>query len=132
MTQHESDVASPEQWIARARSNLIRAQQPKPEDVFWEDLCFDAQQAAEKALKAAILKKSGTFRYTHDLGELWSELKAIGVSLPDFAQDSTALSQFAAGARYPGPYEPVTEADYCEILRFAVLVVDWASNFVAK
>ena len=29
------------EWLSRAKSNLIRAQAPKPEGVFWDDLCFD-------------------------------------------------------------------------------------------
>lgn len=29
------------EWRDRARSHLIRAQEPKPEGVLWEDLCFD-------------------------------------------------------------------------------------------
>lgn len=49
------DFGSPKDWLRRAKSNLFRAKQPKHEEVFWEDLCFDAQQAAEKSLKALRL-----------------------------------------------------------------------------
>ena len=38
------------QWLKHAESNLIRASEKKSSSVFWEHLCFDAQQAAEKAL----------------------------------------------------------------------------------
>jgi HEPN domain-containing protein len=41
----------PREWLNRARSNLSRAQSRIP-GVYLEDLCFDAQQAAEKAIKA--------------------------------------------------------------------------------
>jgi len=44
-------------WLRRARGNLARAKQPRPEDVAWEDLCFDAQQAAEKAIKAVYVRR---------------------------------------------------------------------------
>ena len=47
--RHRPD--DPRAWVDRARSNLIRAQHKIP-DVYLGDLCFDAQQAAEKALKA--------------------------------------------------------------------------------
>ena len=41
------------EWLKRAKSNLARAKAGKvSEDILYEDLCFDAQQAAEKALKA--------------------------------------------------------------------------------
>ena len=54
MQSDRNDPGSPSDWLKRAKSNLIRARQPKPEEVFWEDICFDAQQAAEKSLKALI------------------------------------------------------------------------------
>ena len=40
-------TGKPEDCLRRAKGNLARAQQTKPKDAFWEDLCFDAQQAAE-------------------------------------------------------------------------------------
>jgi HEPN domain-containing protein len=42
----------PREWLNRARSNLRRAA-VRAEGVYLEDLCYDAQQAAEKAIKAA-------------------------------------------------------------------------------
>ena len=39
-------------------------------DVLFEDLCFDAQQAAEKALKAVLISGGRRFPKTHDLTEL--------------------------------------------------------------
>ena len=51
---------SPEDWLARAEGNLAIASAPLPEGAFYEDLCFHAQQAAEKALKAAYLARVWT------------------------------------------------------------------------
>jgi len=45
---------SPEEWLMRAKSNLALARADKPEGVFWEDMCYNAQQAAEKAVKAVL------------------------------------------------------------------------------
>jgi len=42
-------------WLRRARSNLAIARTGKQKNVILEDLCFEAQQAAEKALKALLL-----------------------------------------------------------------------------
>jgi len=52
MPPDESIPGSAQDWLARARGSLALAKQPKPEGAFWEDQCFLAQQAAEKALKA--------------------------------------------------------------------------------
>ncbi|MGH8583081.1 MAG: HEPN domain-containing protein [Gammaproteobacteria bacterium] len=43
---------SPQEWIARAKDDLALAQVPLPEGGFYEDLCYHAQQAAERALKS--------------------------------------------------------------------------------
>ena len=45
----------PREWLNRARSNLARAKAQIP-DVYLEDLCFDAQQAAEKAIEDLLIK----------------------------------------------------------------------------
>ena len=41
----------PAEWLRRARAHLIRAKADSDlTGVLYEDLCFDAQQAAEKAV----------------------------------------------------------------------------------
>ena len=44
----------PREWLNRARSNLALAKNRVP-DAYLEDLCFEAQQAAEKAIKARLM-----------------------------------------------------------------------------
>ena len=68
------DALSPEdprEWLRRARSNLARARlghgQP---DVLLEDLCFDAQQACEKALKALFVLKAAAVPRTHSIADV--------------------------------------------------------------
>jgi HEPN domain-containing protein len=39
----------------RAKSSLSLAKIEKPDDVFYEDLCFHAQQAVEKALHVPFI-----------------------------------------------------------------------------
>lgn len=58
------------QWLARAQGSLVLARQPKPESAFWADLCYLAQQSAEKALKAVYYWIDRPHRFTHDLEEL--------------------------------------------------------------
>jgi HEPN domain-containing protein len=67
----------PREWLNRTRSNLLKAKEKVP-DVYLEDLCFDAQQAAEKAIKAVFLKKGIAFPYTHDLADLLTLLEESG------------------------------------------------------
>ncbi|MCL4205304.1 MAG: HEPN domain-containing protein [Pirellulaceae bacterium] len=50
----------PREWLNRARSNLTRAASPLP-GAYLEDFCFDAQQAAEKAIKAVFMANGLAF-----------------------------------------------------------------------
>lgn len=67
MSQRRETPGSAEDWLRRARGDLAIAKISLPEGASYEDLCFRAQQAAEKALKAVYVGKGWTFRYTHDL-----------------------------------------------------------------
>ena len=50
----------PREWLNHARSNLAMAKNRIPE-VYLEDLCFEAQQAAEKAIKAVMIMRDIEF-----------------------------------------------------------------------
>ena len=126
MPREARAAGSPRDWLLRARSNRARARQTKPDDVFWEDLCFDAQQSAEKALKAVLLAKQIPFRFVHDLGELLSLLEEHLGPVPEPVRSSAALTDYAVEARYPGPFEPVTAEEYEEAVKTAEAVVRWA------
>ena len=53
----------PREWLNRARSNLAIAKS-RVAGVYLEDLCFEAQQAAEKAIKAVMIVESISPMYT--------------------------------------------------------------------
>lgn len=82
MPQDRCTPGTPGDWLARAKGDLALARLPLPQGGFYEDLCFHAQQAAEKALKAVYLHYGGAFRYTHDLEELVTGLKQKDVEVP--------------------------------------------------
>ena len=107
------------------------ARAPLPEGALYEDLCFHAQQAAEKALKAIYQHQGWTFRYTHDLDELITGLKRKGLVIPPEVIEADSLSNFAWETRYPGFGEPVTEDEYQEALRKAEVVLAWAEKQIA-
>jgi HEPN domain-containing protein len=129
----ESDSAGTAlEWLRRARSNLSRARQPKPEEAVWEDLCFDAEQAAEKALKAALAFRRIDFPRTHNLRILLDLLRAGGVEVPPELEEAIHLSVYATMLRYPGEAEPVSEADYRLALETAETVVRWAAGVIGE
>lgn len=125
-------LGTPQEWLKRAKSNLALAKQPKTEDIYWEDLCFETQQAAEKALKAVLLSKKIQFRFVHDLAELITLLENNGVSLPEGVRTAAILTDYSVEARYPGPFEPVTKEEFKKALKIAVDVVAWAEKQIAN
>ena len=91
----------PREWLNRAKSNLALARNVIP-DVDLEDLCFDAQQAAEKAIKAIFISRHKTFPYIHDLDRLLRLLERIGIRIPKYVNEAKELTQYAHETRYPG------------------------------
>jgi HEPN domain-containing protein len=67
----------PREWLNRAMSNLALAKSKIP-GTYLEDLCFEAQQAAEKAIKAVMIRRNIEFPYVHDLARLLSMLEEAG------------------------------------------------------
>ncbi|MCY3801757.1 MAG: HEPN domain-containing protein [Chloroflexi bacterium] len=72
--------------------------------------CWLAQQAAEKALKAALILERIEFPYTHDLDAL-CDLLPGGWPVKDAHTDLAGLTQWAAEARYPRDWPEPTNAD---------------------
>ena len=109
--------------------NLVRADEPS-DDVFFEDLCFDAQQAAEKALKALCIHRSLEFPYVHDLSKLITLLQQEGETIPDEVQEAGQLTRYAVETRYPGLSEPVTEDEHEKAVTLAEQTVRWVEQRV--
>jgi len=131
MSQDRPTPGSPQDWLARAKGDLAIARAPLPEGAFYEDWCFHAQQAAEKALKAVYRHHGWTFEYTHDLEELVAGLQRQGLEIPPEVEEGIVLTSFAWEARYPGLGEPVTLQEYRESLRLCEGVVTWAEREIA-
>jgi len=130
---HDRPVpGSAEDWLARAEGDLALARAPLPEGAFYEDLCFHAQQAAEKALKGVYQYYNRRFRYIHDLDELITGLQNEGVIVPAEVVDAAVLTSYAWEARYPGLSEPIEVEEYREALRQAELVVSWAAKVIKE
>jgi HEPN domain-containing protein len=128
MPRGRQTPGTPQDWLARAKSDLALALMALPEGAFYEDLCFHAQQAAEKALKAVYQHRGWSFRYTHDLEELVTGLKRHDLEIPPEVDDAAILTSFAWEARYPGFAEPITPEEYVEAVRHAEAVVSWAEK----
>jgi HEPN domain-containing protein len=95
-----------------------------------EDLCYAAQQAAEKAVKAVFVRRGADPPRTHDLARLLSLLADAGEQVPAELYAAAELTPYAVGARYPGALRPLTEAEHLRALDLAQQVFERARSLV--
>ena len=97
--------------------------------ILLEQLCFHAQQAAEKALKAILVAYNVAVPRTHNLRTLL-DLLPTDVPLPSDILGTVGLSDYAVTSRYPGISEPVENEEYREAIHMAEAVVYWAEEVI--
>ena len=118
---------NPEEWLYRARSSLALAHQ-KTTDVCYEDLCYQAQQATEKAIKAVLVDRKIPYPYTHDINALLSVLEQNGISFPENLWSAVILTTYASDTRYLGFDKPVTKDEYDKAIILAHIILHWAEE----
>lgn len=124
---------SPQAWLAHADSDLTLAIAGKNnESVLPEQICFHAQQAAEKALKAVLVHRRVDFPLTHDIEQLLQIAEHAGIDLPNDVSLAGTLTPYAVETRYPGFWQPITDPDVDEALGLAEQILVWAKRHVAK
>lgn len=120
---------SPADWLRHAYSDLALAGIAPLPKILLEQLCFHAQQATEKALKAILVAYNIPVPRTHNLRTLFDLLPA-DVSVPSDIQEAAGLSDYAVASRYPGVSEPVEAEEYREAVDMAEAVVCWAEQVI--
>lgn len=121
-----SNLENANKWFQRAKSNMARAKAGKvSSEILYEDLCYDAQQVAEKALKSVCILHEIVFPKTHDIAYLIELLEKGNVIVPDDVQNAKLLTGYAVETRYPGDYEQVDEVDYIKAVEIAEKVFRW-------
>jgi HEPN domain-containing protein len=93
-----------------------------------EDLCFNAQQAAEKALKAVCLAQGMDIPKTHSLVHLMDIIESRGIEIPKNVRDADILTQYSVQSRYPSLMEEINKSEYKDALKLAANVVFWAET----
>jgi HEPN domain-containing protein len=119
-------------WLRRAKSNLLLAQTTKPEEVFWEDLCFDAQQCVEKSLKALLIFYNIRYPHTHSISVLLKTLQENRISFPEEFFQASFLTDYAVESRYPGNLELATQKDLEKALEHAQAIFNWVQQEIDK
>lgn len=126
------DGSESTEWLARAVRDLEKASAMSELGAFDSgDVCTFAQQAAEKALKAALACGSAVVPRMHDLRELRDR---AGVEIAAQITDEmlVRLSAQWVSSRYPGDWTEPTEHDADAALRVARAVVADVTRIITE
>ncbi len=119
----------PREWLNRAKSNLLLARAQRV-GIYLEDLCFNAQQAAEKAVKALLIQRAVAFPYVHDIAQLLTLVERMGLEIPLLVKQGERLTRFAVFTRYPGIASPIRPEELTEAIQIAAEVIQWVEGLL--
>ncbi len=90
------------QWLEKATADLDAAEQLRSQGGrFREIIAFHCQQAAEKYLKALLVRHQIEFPKTHDIAKLLDRLATVDPSVAESLRDADVLTPFGVEVRYP-------------------------------
>jgi len=121
-----------ESWIERAKSSYeISKTIIKNNIIYYEDLCYQSQQAVEKILKGLLIYYGVDPEFTHNIGLLLNELEKF-TEIPENIKLATNVTKYAVITRYPGEYDEITKYDYEESIKIAKNCLDWVENKIKE
>ena len=121
------------EWLRRAESNFEIAKRGKTSPkIVYEDLCYDCQQAAEKAIKAVLIFYNLPFPKTHNIKHLLKLLNEGEIEVPKVIEQAQVLTEYIVDTRYPDDFAPVDSKAYKQALKLAAKVLQWAKILIEK
>lgn len=88
-------------WTNKAEDDYNFASSILPDTTFYSHVCFFFQQAAEKYLKAYIVKNNLEFRKIHDLTKLLEICEKENSAFSSLLEDCQLLNALYIDTRYP-------------------------------
>jgi HEPN domain-containing protein len=127
MNDKKRDLAKA--WIQKAQNDLVTASQTLllpngPTDT----VCFHAQQAVEKALKAALVGQNVAFPKIHDSLKLLDMVLPFAPELEMYRERFAEISGYAIEVRYPSDLVEPTREEALQAFKFAEEVVQKISG----
>ncbi len=105
-------------WVRKAESDFaVASKLSSGRDSHHDEVCFHAQQAAEKYLKALLEELGQPVPRTHILEDLVIALVPFHPTLKAFRRGAKFLTRFAVDTRYPG--ENATKRQAASAVRWA-------------
>jgi HEPN domain-containing protein len=119
----------PELLLGLARDDEFAARSLLPvEGVADAILGFHAQQAVEKALKAALASRAIEFPYTHDLDGLLELCRTNGLDVPPGLDGVDRLAPYGVHIRYGTSRGGALDRD--QALAWAASAIEWARGVI--
>jgi HEPN domain-containing protein len=119
---------NPEDWFAIARRDLERAE-ARLSDGDLEDCTFRRQQAAEKAMKGALILRGWNLARAHMCTALIDVLAQFGMDVEWFRPATETLQPEYFATRYPGDWDAPPDASEVQrlVLETRKLFDQWVS-----
>jgi len=118
-----------EEWIKRAKSSLELAQSKIIKHIYYEDLCYQAQQAVEKSLKGLLIYFGAEPEFTHNIEILLNGLKKF-TGIPEDIKEAAKMTIYAVQTRYPGEYDEITDVEYMDAIKISRKCLEWVESIV--
>jgi HEPN domain-containing protein len=109
-----------QQWLNRARKDLAAGElllKGAVED--YENVGFHAQQAAEKFIKAFLVRHQIEFSKTHNIAILRQLVVRVDPEVARTLATADSLTPYGVEFRYPGDLPSISRADGEKALRLA-------------
>jgi HEPN domain-containing protein len=123
-------------WMYEAQGDLEHARSDE-ERGYYNWACFSAQQAAEKALKAAF-QKIGAEAWGHSVADLLKELSSRYPVPDDLVDLGLELDKAYIPTRYPNahpsgsPRSRYTEKEAKRLIEYASEILKFSAGFLSK
>jgi HEPN domain-containing protein len=92
-------------WVDKAEQDILAAETlAANERPLLYPVCFHAQQAAEKFIKAYLSRHQIEFPKTHSIAQLLHLVGSIDPALSETLKDAVTLTPYGVDIRYPGDY----------------------------
>ena len=119
MSELSPALEEAQRWLRYAQEDLELATWLMETDQFSpRHICLHSQQAAEKALKAAIVLEEMDPPFIHDLDTL-RNLLPDGWTVKETHDDLVELSEWVVESRYPGDWSEPTHDDAAAAIALA-------------
>ena len=122
----------PFDWLIKADRDINLAKLAQSQMAEVTDLiCYHCQQAAEKYLKALVVRDRLPLRKTHDLEELLDILSPVESAIDnEHYNHAIRLKIYAVGIRYPSRFGDPTGAEALDALSSAVFFQNFAKKIL--